>query len=242
MKMQSLVIAFALSGAAAVPCEARPPIIVTTAIVFAVDTSSSVTPEEKAAQSSAHAAALRSPHFAKQVLKDKECAAINYFEWSSVGDQRSVLPWTLLCSANDIERAARIIEDSGSEPRGRKARLRTSLSFAVDLAAKKLDDLPFNARRKVIGISTDGTNNDGTPVADSRDRAVAKGYTINAIGLSHAEPGVTDSLKSYLRQNVIGGDDAFALAAETLDQYPDLLLGKLLIEINGQHRRPVNKG
>lgn len=242
MNMMRTIITVALSGAAAFPCDARPPIIVTTAIVFAVDTSSSVSPEEKAAQSSAHAAALRSPEFAKQVLKDKECAAVSYFEWSSVGDQRTVLPWTLLCSANDLERAAGVIEGSPSGPRGPKARLRTSLSFAIDVAAMKLDQLPFQARRKVIGISTDGTNNDGDPVVASRDQAIAKGYTINAIGLSTTEAGVTDNLKSYLRQNVIGGDDAFAMAAETLDHYPELLLGKLLLEVDGQHRRPVNKG
>jgi hypothetical protein len=105
-----------------------------------------------------------------------------------------------------------------------------------------LDRFPGEATRKVVDISSNGTNNDGIPVTQSRDKAVGRGHVINAIVLSAVEVGVTDDLPGYFRQSVIGGPASFVIAPHGPDDYVAALRRKLVLEIAGLSDRAADAG
>jgi len=200
------------------------------AIVFAVDFSSSIDPQTADLQRKGHAAALTSPAVTTAIASNYlGCIAITYFEWSSPGRSRVVLPWTRICNLADAEAAARAISEKGFSGFTRRARAGTSVSSAIDLGAYFLDNFPGKADRKVIDISGNGTNNDGFPVQPSRLNAVAKGYTINAIAIPNKEEA---QLASYFAANVIGGPRAFVISPAGPDDYAIALRRKLVTEIS----------
>lgn len=207
---------------------------VDTAIVFAVDRSSSIGPDTAQLQLNGHVEALRSAEVANAITGGPiGCVAISYVEWSSVGKLAVILPWTRLCGAEDASNAAGLILERGSdgtEPRGRG---KTSLSFAIDAGRLLLDSYPGHAGRKVIDVSTNGTNNDGLPLNDSRARAFEVGYIVNGIAVSRDDPGITDDLPGYLENNVITGAGAFVIAPSKPEEYAMALRRKLVLEIVG---------
>ena len=174
------------------------------AIVFAVDVSSSIDPDIADLQRNGHAEALTSPEILRAIARNYiGCISVTYFEWSSPGRTRIVLPWTKICRREDAEAAASVIRAKGYDGMGRRGRAWTSISSAIDVAGLFFDRLPHEAIRKVIDISANGKNNDGLPVEASRLNAIAKGYTINAIAVPDQDPRI--QLASYFAENVIGG-------------------------------------
>lgn len=202
------------------------------AIVFAVDNSSSIDRHTADLQREGHAKALLSPDVVAAITETNTgCIAITYFEWSSVGRTRIVLPWTRICSGAAADAAARVISGKGDRGYGRGAGGRTSVSAAIDVSALLLDRYPESAARKVIDISSNGENNDGLPVLASRELAVAKGYTINAIAVPSADENPVYRLASYFTTNVIGGPGAFVITPAGPDDYAIALRRKLVLEI-----------
>jgi hypothetical protein len=90
------------------------------------------------------------------------------------------------------------------------------------------------ATRRVIDVSGDGANNDGRPVTEARDAAVAAGVTINGLPIVEVEP----DLEKYYRENVIGGSDAFVVVARDTASFGQAVLRKLLVEVAGL-RAPI---
>jgi Ca-activated chloride channel family protein len=240
MTPKSFGLAFGLTCVLTSTAFATPQSTVSAAIVFAVDRSTSVSSEEMSAQVKAHVSVLRSSEFVETAMAGDRCIGIHYMEWSGVGDVHPVLPWTIVCSRAKAEIAAAEIERRAGRPPVTPLRTRSSLAFAIDSARAALKAMPFQAHRKIISISTDGTSNDGVSPVEARDRASKENYIINAISLAEAEPGMEDDLKAYLRRHVITGEGSFALAARDLDDYTRLILQKTLLEVRGQERRRVN--
>jgi hypothetical protein len=87
----------------------------------------------------------------------------------------------------------------------------------------------YIATRRVIDISGDGANNDGRPVTEARDAAVAAGVTINGLPIIEVEP----NLEEYYRDNVIGGPDSFVVVARDSGAFGAAVLRKLLVEVAG---------
>jgi hypothetical protein len=202
------------------------------AIVFAVDFSSSVDPATADLQREGHAAAITSPEIIAAVARNHfGCISILYFEWSSQGRMRKVLPWTSVCGLEDAEAAALVIRTKGDRGYGRRGRGRTSISYAIDVGSLFLDQFPGTADRKVIDISANGENNDGLPVRQSRLIAIAKGYTINAIAIPAADEDPGYKLAAYFTDSVIGGPQAFVMTPTDASDYASALRRKLVIEI-----------
>ncbi len=189
-------------------------------------------------QKEGHSDALRSPEV-KAAIREGfiGCIAITYIEWSSVGRTRTVLPWRRLCNGDDADIAADEIMKRGDDGSEQGSGGRTSLSFALDIGGLLLDRFPGDATRKIIDISSNGTNNDGLPVAQSRDRVVQKGYTVNGIVLAREEQGLTSDLPDYFRQTVIGGPRAFVAVPYRPSDYAAAIRRKLMMEISGVDRR-----
>lgn len=206
---------------------------VDTAIIFAVDRSSSIDPATAQLQRNGHVEALRSAEVAKAIASGPiGCIAISYAEWPSVGKLAVILPWTRLCGAEDASNAAGLILERGYDGVERRGGGRTSLSFAIDAGRLLLARYPGHASRKVIDLSTNGINNDGPPLIDSRDRAFEVGYIVNGIAVTPAETGPADDLPGYLESNAITGAGSFVVAPSKPEDYAMALRRKLVLEIS----------
>src|SRR5690606_36705991 len=82
-------------------------------------------------------------------------------------------------------------------------------------------------RRRVIDISGDGINNSGRLATSARDDALREGVTINGLAILTEVGG----LDAYFRQNVVGGEGAFVIAAESFEAFAQAILNKLIREI-----------
>jgi hypothetical protein len=104
----------------------------------------------------------------------------------------------------------------------------TSISGAIDFSVKLFDECGYRATRRVIDISGDGRDNDGSrDVTEARDEAVAASITINGLPILEFEEG----LNLYYQENVIGGADAFMIAADNFSSFGKAILQKLVCEI-----------
>ena len=203
------------------------------AVVFAVDFSSSIDPEVADLQRKGHAVALTSPEVIAAITSNQlGCISIAYFEWSSPGNSRVVLPWTSICGRQDAEAAAVVISEKGDTGLSRRGRRGTSVSSAIDVGCLLLDEFRGQAAKKIIDISANGENNDGLPVQRSRLVAVSKGYTINAIAIPAENENPRYRLASYFSENVIGGPGAFVMTTTDTNDYAAALRRKLVTEIS----------
>ncbi|RWA70772.1 MAG: DUF1194 domain-containing protein [Mesorhizobium sp.] len=203
------------------------------AVVFAVDFSSSIDPKIADLQREGHAAALTSPEIIRAISQNYlGCIGVTYFEWSSPGYSRTVLPWTRVCGLEDAEAAASVIRKNGDTGYFRRGRGGTSVSAAIDVGSLLLDRFPGNAMKKVIDISSNGENNDGLPVQPSRLNAIAKGYTINAIAIPADDEDPKQPLASYFARSVIGGSRAFVMSPKGPRDYVTALRRKLVTEVS----------
>ena len=226
-RLMTILVVPALWGAQAGAAE------VDAAIVFAVDVSASIDPATAELQREGHATAISSPEVIAAITRNRTgCIAVTYVEWSSPGHMRSVVPWTSVCGLWDAQAVASDIRKNGDRGSRCGGACGTSISFAIDLAGTLLDKYDGNAATKIIDISANGTNNDGLPVDDSRLRAIAKGYTINAIAIPGMTRGVKYDLTRYFADNVIGGPGAFVIAPDTTSDYAAALRRKLVSEIS----------
>jgi hypothetical protein len=201
------------------------------ALVIAVDISYSMDPEEQELQREGFAEAFRSPLVHDAIRKGMlGRIAVTYMEWAGAYDQRVVLPWTMLDNPESImafaDRIAAIPLRRGQ---------RTSVSGAIDAAARLFENSGLETTRKVIDVSGDGANNQGRPVTQARDEAIAKGITINGLPIMLKKPGYLDvtDLDIYFRACVIGGQGAFMVPARQKSQFQQAIKAKILLEVSG---------
>ena len=98
---------------------------------------------------------------------------------------------------------------------------------------------PFEAARRTIDVSGDGTNNAGRDVRLARDEVVAKGVVINGLVIlsdrpvpwnaEHTNP--PGGLEKYYNDNVIGGPGAFVMVAENFNSFGRAIVKKMIAEI-----------
>src|SRR5262249_36177493 len=164
--------------------------------------------------------------------------AVAVVEWASANSQRVVVPWTVIGSEED---AARISSILLSAPRSFDGL--TAIGQAIDFSAGQFDGLPYATDRRVIDVSGDGVNNDGSAPTVARDAAVARGITIN--GLVIMEPQAANQarreprLDDFYRENVVGGPGAFVLAVEEFESFSYALVAKIVREV-ADERPPVS--
>jgi hypothetical protein len=115
---------------------------------------------------------------------------------------------------------------------------RTSISGAINFAMPLFDENPYRGLRRVIDISGDGPNNNGAPVTDARDAALAKGITINGLPIMVKEPSYStmdiDNLDSYYEDCVIGGPGSFVVSIKDREKFREAIRTKLLLEVAGR--------
>src|SRR4029078_11575989 len=127
---------------------------------------------------------------------------------------------------------------------------RTSISAGIDFAMTVLARAPYQAPRRTIDLSGDGTNNSGRDVTLARNEAVAQGVTINGVVILSDRPMAWNpehtnppgGLANYYRTNVVGGPGAFVIVAENLDSFGQAILKKLIAEIAELPAPPARTG
>jgi hypothetical protein len=211
------------------------------ALVLAVDVSYSVDPVKSALQRDGYIDAFRSLPVAQAILSGPlGRIAVAYLEWAGKAHQRVLIPWKVI----DSQAASHAFADAlASHPLWQAPG--TSLSGAIDFSTSLFDPTRLEAVRRVIDISGDGANNDGRPVADARDDAVASGFIINGLPIEVGRPLGEDGLERlnpYFRDCVIGGPGAFIVPVTVRSQFGHAIRTKLIREIsNEETRQPITK-
>jgi hypothetical protein len=201
-------------------------------LALAIDVSGSVDDEEAMLQRNGYIAAFRHPSIIDAIRHGATGQiAVSYYEWAGFGHMKYIAGWTLI---KDKASAEAFAAKLGAEP-PQTAR-RTAIAAAITEGAASFDTNGFTARRRVIDISGDGTNNWGEQVTVARDRAVANGVTINGLPivndrLSPSGRKQEQQLDLYYRDCVIGGPGAFYVVARDFKDFPRAVLRKLMLEI-----------
>ncbi len=194
------------------------------ALVLALDISSSVNQREYGIQLQGLAKAFRTPEVIEAILTPPgaSIAAIVY-EWSGYNQQDIVIPWTVLDSEAVILNVAATL----AVHRRPYTDLTTALGKAIEYGAMMFRRAPACGRR-VIDISGDGENNDGVGPEYFRAQGKLAGITINGLVVQGAYPDPA----SYYRDYVIQGPGAFVALARNFNDYPSVMISKLLREID----------
>ena len=204
-------------------------------LVLASDVSRSVDHPKFLLQREGYAAAISDPHVLDAIRSGPhQRIALCFVEWSGFGAQKLVIDWSLIDDAG----AARKFGDQLLElPRSFADR--TSISGGIEFAAAQMEHPPYEAARRTIDVSGDGTNNAGRDVKLARDETLAKGIVINGLVIlsdrpvpwnaEHTNP--PGGLEKYYQDNVIGGPGAFVLVAENFGSFGRAIIKKLIAEI-----------
>lgn len=213
------------AGLLSAPSRAQGEVPVDVLLALAVDASGSVNGDRFELQKRGYVAALRNPRVLQAIHTGSERAiAIRMFQWTGPALQVAVTPWMRIHDSASAERAAAAID---AAPRQLYSG-GTSISGAIDYGVRMLAEAPFQAQRRIIDVSGDGTNNRGRPAAAARDDAVRAGLRINGLPILALEPWLDD----YYRDNVIGGPGSFFIAAASYETFAEAILRKLILEIS----------
>jgi Protein of unknown function (DUF1194) len=204
-------------------------------LVLSSDVSRSVDHPKFLLQREGYAAAISDPHVMDAIKSGpQQRIAVCFVEWSGFGAQKLVIDWSPI----DGPAAARKFGDQLLElPRSFADR--TSISGGIEFATAQLERAPFEAPRRTIDVSGDGTNNAGRDVKLARDETIAKGIVINGLVIlsdrpvpwnaEHTNP--PGGLEKYYQDNVIGGPGAFVLVAENFNSFGRAIIKKMIAEI-----------
>ena len=204
-------------------------------LVLAADASRSVDQKKFQLQREGYAAAITDARVLKAITSGTNGRiAVSFVEWSGVGAQKVVIDWTVV---GDPEAAHRFSDQLAEAPRSFADR--TSISGGIDFSVSMLERAPFEANRRTIDVSGDGTNNSGRDVTGARDEAVGKGITINGLVILSERPmswnpdhtNPPGGLEAYYRNNVVGGPGAFVVVAEDFNSFGQAIVKKLIAEI-----------
>src|SRR5258707_634924 len=205
-------------------------------VILAADVSRSIDDAEFDLQRKGYAAALTDPRVLTAICgRSGGAIGVCFIEWSGDEDQQVVVDWTEI---RDEEDAGSIAAAILAAPRSFLGR--TSISAAIDFAMAHFGTSKWQASRRIIDISGDGTNNSGRPVTEARDQAITRGVTINGLAIINDKPNLGYSahtqppggLPLYYQQNVIGGPKAFMLSVKDFNTFADAMAQKLAKEID----------
>ncbi len=202
-------------------------------LVLAIDVSRSMSPAELALQRQGYAEAIRHPDVVRAIRQGAYGKiAVTMFEWAADYNIKEVFGWTLVESQADADRLSDQILAFPTFGQSR-----TSISGAIRHATALIEAAPHDGYRRVIDISGDGPNNQGEPVLEARQAALALDLVINGLPLMTRDgPGAgfgIAELDSYYADCVIGGSGSFLVPVDSWEQFPEAIRRKLVLEIGG---------
>ncbi len=235
MRMIKIALTLIFAAAALLPAAGRAGTDVDLLLVLAADVSRSIDSAKFQLQRDGYAAAVSDPRVLETIQSGKTGRiGLTFVEWSGVGAQHVVVDWMMISDAT----SAKDFGDHLLEA-PRSFADRTSISGAIEFAMSRLAEAPYQAVRKTIDISGDGTNHAGRAVAALRDEAVAKGITINGLVILSENPlawnpdhtNPPGGLDNYYRNNVVGGPGAFVKVAQNFNSFGQAIIAKMIAEV-----------
>jgi hypothetical protein len=103
----------------------------------------------------------------------------------------------------------------------------TSLGGAIHFSLDLLEGNGFAGRHRVIDVSGDGYG--GLSPKRERDRALARGVTINGLAILDEKP----ELAAYYAAHVVGGTGSFVVTADSHEDFAEAIRKKLIAELSG---------
>ena len=202
-------------------------------IVTALDISDSITPEQMTLELAGMAAAIQDQRVLAAIrMGVHRRIGFAVFAWHH--DQFPiVVDWTVIATEADAQAVAQAFKARtfvDVEIESRKVewyigRL-TDLSQAIDHANDLLMLAPYRSPRTVVNIVGNGDDNVGEDADIARDRAVARGITLNGVVL-----GSDDAMIAYYRQQVSGGPASFVMSAAAAPSLADAFVRKFIGDI-----------
>ena len=205
-------------------------------LALVTDVSRSIDDQEFALQKNGYLAAFSDTRVIAAIKGGVMGAiAVNYIEFASAHEVRTVIGWTIIRD----EASARAFADAVlAAPRSYWGR--TAIGSGIDFAVKEMAASGHEATRRVIDVCGDGTNNAGRDMHGARDDAVAAGITVNGLVIlsepnnewnaAHVRP--PGGLKKYYADNVIGGPGSFVMQADDFKSFGEAMTRKLINEIS----------
>jgi hypothetical protein len=202
-------------------------------LVLAVDVSGSVDETEYGLQMSGIAAAFRDPEVHAAIAAGPVGRiAVSVVFWAESAYPKHSLPWTLIGDAAGAEVFAQRLERRPRSIPGGGTGLGRGVMHAVDL----IEGNAILSPRRVVDVSGDGRETPhryrSVPPSQARAYALARGVSINGLAILTDEP----DLESYYRAEVIGGGEAFAMAANGFEDFAEAMRLKLIREIEYRPR------
>ena len=204
-------------------------------LILAADVSRSIDSAKFQLQREGYGAAISDPRVLDAIRSGGNGRiGLAFVEWSGVGAQRVVIDWATI---RDAESAKGFGDRLLEAPRSFADR--TSISGAIEFAMGQFARAPYDAPRRTIDISGDGTNNAGRDVVSVRDEALARGVTINGLVIlsdtplawnpDHTNP--PGGLDNYYRNHVVGGPGAFVQVAKDFNSFGEAIVKKMIAEV-----------
>jgi Ca-activated chloride channel family protein len=192
-------------------------------LVLALDVSRSVSVVEFNLISHGTANAFRDQSVINLVGWMQGGILVTVTQWSSARQQKQMVPWrhlhspeSLLAFADEIDEMRRPFRFDLTAP-----------GSALVHAASMFETSPSKCRRQVIDISGDGVRNNGLGAGSVASDIAATGVTINGLVVLGAKP---DPLPYYIT-DVVRGPASFVEVADDYDDFPRVMLQKLLREL-----------
>ncbi|MGI9365167.1 MAG: DUF1194 domain-containing protein [Rhizobiaceae bacterium] len=235
-----IIIPFALAPpnpAESAPVETKPLDLM---LCLAADVSESVTAMEYDLQKRGHAAAIEDETVVN-LIRDGIHGRIGvvYIEWADQNQQHLAADWHVIEDQQSAAKFADAIRTSPQPPWINWNVRNTSTSEVVRYCMRQFERHTGQHSRRVIDISSDGTNNVGHRIDGIRDLAVSQGVTINVLAIedslspfpdgTHTRPD--GGLVRYFKNNVAGGAGAFVHAASGYASFGEMIKRKFLLEL-----------
>jgi hypothetical protein len=203
-------------------------------LVLAVDVSGSIDFEEARLQRQGYMAAFLDPVVLSAIGSGPlGRIAVAYVEWAGAYSRAVTVDWMMIDGPARAEAFVAALERAPLH-RGRY----TSISGVIEFALPMFEGNTFQGTRRVIDISGDGPNNNGTLVDSARDVAAEAGVTVNGLPIINDRPnpfGIPQlkDLDIYFEHCVIAGPGAFVVVAEGFHDFGNAIRRKLILEIAG---------
>ncbi len=197
-------------------------------LVLAIDSSRSVDRREFNLQIKGIATAFRDPAFLSALRNyAPRGIAVALVQWSGQKSHINVVGWQFITNESSARAFANQVDAAGR----RLAPGSTSINNAIGFSSAILRDNGYRGARQVIDVSGDGYNNTGNRPELTRDRAVARGITINGLTITNE----VARLDRYFRDRVIGGPGAFVMKALDYRDFAAVFNRKLIREVIGDN-------
>ena len=211
------------------PVQARP---VALELVLAIDTSTSVDAREFRLQRDGLAAAFSHPDVIAVIEGMSDAGiAVMVVEWAGTDSQQVVVDWTML-----RDQASSLLLSSRIKAAPRLIKGMTDIGSVIRYSVGELETNAFEGTRRVIDVSGDGASSIDSSSRE-RDRAIARGITINGLVIFNVEYDLGElaevDLIQHYSNKVIGGNGAFLMAAQSFEDFRQAIRAKLIREILG---------